>query len=74
MLASRPGLHCGHPAYRSRPLPPLRPSLPCVAVVDNEFDGNTFYTEDGTAVPGASLIPGAVSNGMSGEIGVCGEQ
>ncbi len=50
------------PAYR--PAPPPRP-----AVVDNEFGGDTFYTDDGVAVHGSTLVPSAVSNGLSGECG-----
>jgi ABC-type multidrug transport system permease subunit len=35
------------------------------ALVENEFGGATFYTDDGTAVHGTSLIPASVNNGLS---------
>lgn len=36
-------------------------------MVENEFVGGTFYDENGAAVEGASQIPSAVNNGLSGE-------
>lgn len=35
------------------------------ALVFNELDGDTFYLADGTAVPGSSLIPSQVQNGLN---------
>lgn len=37
------------------------------ALVYNEFDGNIFFAADGAAVPGSSLIPPQVTNGLSSE-------
>lgn len=42
----------------------------CPAVVDNEFNGATLYTGEGTAVHGSTLVPHSVSNGLSGEWGL----
>lgn len=38
-------------------------------LVNNEFDGNTFYTAGGAALPGSALIPSGDQNGLSSERG-----
>lgn len=40
--------------------------------MDNEFNGATLYTGEGTAVHGSTLVPHSVSNGLSGELVLLG--
>ena len=59
------------PCSRMQNEPPTCPYATPAAVL-NEFDGETFYTAEGEAVPGATLIPSTVQNGLTGETLGCG--